>query len=100
MNAVLDNLLIAAVLLVSCCYALLKLGPGSLRRSILRQLSLILAAAPASWRLAGIARRLATASGKAPAACGGCDSCGSESASAAPPPSEINVPIGKIGRRT
>ncbi len=98
MNAVLDNFLIAAVLLVSCCYALFKLGPRSLRRAILRHLSLILAAAPSFLRLEGIARRLAAASGKTQAACGGCDSCGTESST--PQPSEVNVPIGKIGRRT
>jgi hypothetical protein len=97
MNAVLDNFLVAAVLLVSLGYALVKLGPRSLRQRILWRSSVILAAAPSFLRLAGIAQRLATASGKQ-AACGGCDSCG-ESSSAPQPPAEINVPIGKIGRR-
>ncbi len=32
MNAVLDNFLVGAVLLVSCGYALAKLGPRTLRR--------------------------------------------------------------------
>jgi hypothetical protein len=97
MNAVLDNFLVAAVLLVSVGYALVKLGPRTLRQRILWRSSLILAAAPAFCKLEGIAQRLAAASGKQ-AACGGCDSCG-ESSAAPQPPSEFNVPIGKIGRR-
>ena len=99
MNAALDNVLVAAVLLVSLGYALLKLGPRNLRQRILWHLSLILAAAPSYLRLAGIAQRLAAASGKTPAACGGCDSCGTESSSVPQSPSEINVPVAKIGRR-
>jgi hypothetical protein len=102
MNAVLDNSLVAAVLLASLGYALVKLGPRTLRKRILAALSLILALAPSFLRVAGVAQRLATASGKNQAACGGCDSCGTESSAAAqsPSPSEINVPIAKIGRRT
>jgi hypothetical protein len=99
MNTVLDNFLVAAVLLVSLGYALVKLGPRSLRKRILGQLSLILAAAPPFLKLAGVAQRLAAASGKNQAACGGCDTCGTESSSPQSP-SEINVPIAKIGRRT
>jgi hypothetical protein len=98
MNAVLDNFLVAAVLLVSLGYALLKLGPRTLRKRILGQLSLILAAAPAFLKLAGVAQRLSAASGKNQAACGGCDTCG-ESSPAPQSQSEINVPIAKIGRR-
>jgi len=100
MNAVLDNFLVAAVLLVSLGYALIKLGPRTLRQRILWHLSRVLAAAPSFLRLAGVAQRLAAASGKNQAACGGCDSCGTESSSVPQSPSEINVPIAKIGRRT
>jgi hypothetical protein len=99
MNAVLDNFLVATVLLASLGYALIKLGPRSLRQRILWRLSLIFAAAPWFLRLGGVAQRLAAASGKSQAACGGCDSCG-ESSPAPQAPSEVNVPIGKIGRRT
>jgi hypothetical protein len=99
MNAALDNVLVAAVLLVSLGYALLKLGPRILRQRILWHVSLILAAAPSFLRLAGVAQRLAAASGKSQTACGGCDTCG-ESSSAPQPPSEVNVPVAKIGRRT
>jgi hypothetical protein len=100
MNAALDNVLVAAVLLVSLGYALLKLGPRLLRQRILWQVSLMLAAAPSFLRLAGVAQRLAAASGKTQTACGGCDSCGPESSSVPRSPSEINVPVAKIGRRT
>jgi hypothetical protein len=99
MNAVLDNVLVAVVLLVSLGYALFKLGPRTLRQRILWQLSRVLASAPSFLRLAGVAQRLLAASGKTQAACGGCDSCG-ESSSAPQSSSEVNVPIGKIGRRT
>jgi hypothetical protein len=98
-NAVLDNFLVAAVLMVSLGYVLIKLGPRTLRQRILWRLSLIFAAAPSFLRFGGLAQRLSAASGKTQAACGGCDSCG-ESSSAPQPPSEINVPIGKVGRRT
>jgi hypothetical protein len=100
MDAVLDNFLVAAVLLASLGYALLKLGPRSLRQRILAALSGILAAAPSILRLKGAAQRLAASSGKSQAACGGCDSCGTEPSSAPQSSSEINVPIEKIGRRT
>jgi hypothetical protein len=99
MNAVLDNFLVAAVLLVSLGYAVFKLGPRTFRQRILGQLSLILAAAPSFLRLAGVAQRLAAASGKTQGACGGCDNCG-ETSSAPQSSPEINVPVAKIGRRT
>jgi hypothetical protein len=99
MNAVLDNFLVAAVLLVSLGYAVFKLGPRTFRQRILWHLSLILASAPSFLRLAGVAQRLSAASGKTQAACGGCESCGTESSSVPQSPSEINVPVAKIGRR-
>ena len=99
MNAALDNLLVGAVILVSLGYALVKLGPRSLRQRIFRYLRGILEAAPSFLKLEGVAQRLAAASGKTQAACGGCDGCGAEEDSE-PQPSEINVPVGKIGRRT
>ena len=100
MNAVLDNVLVTAVLLASLGYALVKLGPRALRKRILGHLSLILGSAPSFMRLKSVAQRVATASGKAQAACGGCDSCGTEASSVPQSPSEVNVPIAKIGRRT
>jgi hypothetical protein len=99
MNAVLDNLLVAAVLLMSVGFAVAKLGPRSLRRRILSALSRVLAGAPAFLKLGRIAQRLAAASGKTQGACGGCDNCGAESASPPQSSSEINVPVANIRRR-
>lgn len=99
MNTALDNFLVGAVLVASLGYALVRLGPRSLRQRILRLLSLILTAAPSFLKLESLAQRLSAASGKSQAACGGCNGCGSGSSSA-PPPTEINVPVGKIGRRS
>ena len=99
MNHLLDDLLVGAVLLVSLGYALAKLGPRTLRRYMLERLSRMLASAPAIFKLGGAAQRLAAASGKSQAACGGCDNCGSENSSAPKTSAEISVPVGKIGRR-
>jgi hypothetical protein len=99
MNPLLDDLLVGAVLLTSLGYALVKLGPRTLRRRVMDGLSRLLAAAPAAFRLGRAAQRLSAASGKAQAACGGCDNCGSESSPAPGSSAEINVPVGKIGRR-
>jgi hypothetical protein len=98
MNHLLDDLLVGAVLLLSLGYALARLGPRTLRMRMLEILSRVLAAAPAVFRLGPLAQRLSAASGKAHAACGGCDNCGSESSSPKEP-AEISVPVGKIGRR-
>jgi hypothetical protein len=100
MNAVLDNLIVAAVLLASVGYAVVKLGPRTLRKRILSALRLVLESAPAFLKLGSVAQRLAAASGKTQAACGGCDNCGTESTSVAKPPSEVSVPVAKISRRT
>lgn len=99
MNAVLDDVLVGAVLLISLGYALTKLGPRSLRKRIFAALGRLLAAAPAIFRLETVAQRLANASGKTQGACGGCDNCGSESSEAPPQHSEISVPVARIGRR-
>jgi hypothetical protein len=99
MNQLLDDLLVGAVLLLSLGYAFVRLGPRTLRTRMLEILSRVLAAAPAVFRLGRVAQRLSAASAKAQAACGGCDNCGSETASAPKVSAEISVPVGKIGRR-
>jgi hypothetical protein len=99
MNGFLDDFIVGAVLLASIGYAVLKLGPKTLRTRILTGTSQMLRAAPASLQLGGLASRLDVASGKNPGACGGCDDCGTESASAPPSSGEISVPVAKIGRR-
>ena len=104
MNSVLDNSLVGLALLASAGYAAMKLGPRSMRRSVLAASSRLLARAPSALGLRRLAGRLAAASaGKAQGACGGCDNCGSEptaqSAAQNSPTAEVRVPVAKIGRR-
>ena len=101
MNTVIDNSLVGLALLMSGGYALLSLGPKSLRRRLLAALSRAAARAPAILGLRRTSQWLAVASkGKAQGACGGCDSCGSEQAPAQKSPAaEVRVPVPKIGRR-
>ena len=98
MNAFLDDFIVGAVLLASIGYAVVKLGPGALRKRTLERLSALLRAAPAPLGLGALAQRLEAASGKNQGACGGCDNCGTESA-ASQSSGEIIVPVSKIGRR-
>lgn len=107
MNGILDNFLVGLALLTSGGYALLSLGPKSLRRRLLGALSRVTAGAPSFLGLRRIAERLAAASAaKSGGACGGCNSCGSEQGSAQNPPTgdgsaaEVRVPLAKVGRRT
>jgi hypothetical protein len=96
MNSVLDNSLVGLALLASAGYAVVKLGPRSLRQRMLAGLSRLIARAPLAFGLRRISERLGAASaGKAQGACGGCDTCGSENL----PQSEVRVPVAKIGRR-
>jgi hypothetical protein len=101
MNGVIDSSLVALVLLVSAGYAVLSLGPRSLRRRLLAALGRVTALAPAFLGLRRTAQWLAAASaGKAAGACGGCDNCGSEKTPAKESAAaEIAVPVSKIGRR-
>jgi hypothetical protein len=98
MNALVDDCLVGLMLLMSLLYAFAKLGPRNARRSMLAMLARVLQRAPAALRATSMAQRLAGAAGaKEQGACGGCDTCGSESR-AAPTPAEIRVPIARIGR--
>jgi len=104
MNSVLDNFLVGLALLASAGYAAMKLGPRSLRQSVLKGLSRLFAQAPTLLRLRRISERLdAAAAGKAQGACGGCDDCGSEQTQQAGAESsasaEVRVPVANIGRR-
>jgi hypothetical protein len=101
MNAILDNFLVGLALIASAAYAVASLGPKSLRRRLLGALGRVMARAPASLHLQRAAQWFTVASaGKAPGACGGCDSCESDQGPAhKPQESEVNVPVAKIGRR-
>jgi hypothetical protein len=101
MNAVLDHVLVGVLLLASLGFAAYKLGPRGWRTRALQILSRSFASAPRHLHLQSVSERLALAAvGKPKGACGGCDSCGSETA--ATPQSaatEVRIPAAKIGRR-
>jgi hypothetical protein len=108
MNGILDGSLVCLALLLSVGYALLSLGPRSLRRKLLAALSRAAVRVPAVLGLRGAAQRLSiAAAGKSQGACGGCDDCGTSAADAAQtqsptrdsPAAEVSVPVAKIGRR-
>jgi hypothetical protein len=105
MNSVLDNSLVGLALLASAGYAVMKLGPRSLRQRVLAGLSRLIARVPPAFGLRRISERLGAASaGKSQGACGGCEDCGSEQTPAQQdaqnlPQSEVRVPVAKIGRR-
>jgi hypothetical protein len=99
MNAVLDNLLVGVLLLVSVGYALYKLGPRRLSKRMLATLSRVMSAAPAFLKLGRAAQRLANAAGGPAGACGGCDNCGAEPSSPQASSGEIKIPAANIGRR-
>jgi hypothetical protein len=97
MSSVLDVSLVGLVLLASAGYAILALGPRTLRPRVYASLSRLLSRAPGWLGLVGIARRLAAAGGKSAAACGGCGTCGSEPAES--PTGEVRISASKIGKR-
>ena len=106
MNGILDGSLVCLALLLSVGYALLSLGPRSLRRKLLAALSRAAARVPAVLGLRRAAQRLSMAAdGKSHGACGGCDDCGTTDADATKsskrdaPAAEVRVPVAKIGRR-
>jgi hypothetical protein len=101
MNHGLDQVLVGLVLAASVGYALMTLGPRALRLRILSVLSRVAAGVPKSFGLSPWAQRLAAAAESKPkGACGGCDNCGSATSSTTQSaPTEIKIPVGKIGRR-
>ena len=106
MNGILDGSLVCLALLLSVGYALLSLGPRSLRAKLLALLSRAAARVPAVLGLRGAAQRLSiAAAGKSQGACGGCDDCGTSAADATKSATgesqaaEVRIPVTKIGRR-
>jgi hypothetical protein len=100
MNGVLDYFLVGLVLLVSAGYAVLALGPRTMRPRFYAASSRALARAPGWLGLKGIAGRLAAAGGKSAGACGGCGTCGSEPGAAdAKTDGEVRIAVTKIGKR-
>jgi hypothetical protein len=82
MNSALDYSLVGLVLIGSLGYAVVSLGPRSLRRRLMARLG-------------------READGKSQGSCGGCDDCGSAQEPAQKSPAaDVTVPVSKIGRRT
>jgi hypothetical protein len=101
MSRFLDDALVAILLVASVGYVCSSLGPKPLRQALRRALADLAARAPARMHLGALERRLRDAAGDG-GACGGCGSCAAEpndEGTSARPPSEIHVPVAKIGRR-
>jgi hypothetical protein len=96
MNGLLDDSLVGLALLMSAGYAVLSLGPRSLRRRIWGAASRALAHVPALGLHRLSARLSAAAADPAAGACGGCDNCGPVPQTPTP---EVRVPISQVGRR-
>lgn len=76
MQHLIDIGLVALVLFAAVGYAVLALGPKSLRKRIMGEAA------------------------KGGGACGGCDDCGTpKPVQSAVPGGEVRIPIGRIGRR-
>jgi hypothetical protein len=105
MHSVLDGILVGGVLFASVVYAVLSLGPRTLRARLLVGASVLLRRMPAHPRLHALAARLQSwASRRAKGACGGCDNCGSEKSPAVPSSrsefrSEFRIGVSQIGKR-
>jgi hypothetical protein len=110
MNKVLDNGLVALVLIASVGYALTSLGPKAQLRRLWTALAHLAARAPPRLHLGGVARRLEGAAAKRAGGCGGCENCEPEPAAGAKSSSaerraadsrgsEVRVPLEKIGKR-
>jgi hypothetical protein len=104
MNHWLDQSLVGLLLAASAGYALMTLGPKTLRKRILAGMSRLAARAPRVFGLSRWAQQLqAAAAAKSKGACGGCEDCGTGAGTAGgaqSAPTEINIPVGKIGRRS
>jgi hypothetical protein len=110
MNHWLDQAVVGLLLAASAGYALMTLGPKTLRKKILAGMGRLAAKAPRVFGLSRWAQRLqAAAAAKPKGACGGCEDCGTGTGTgtgtgpangAQSTPREINIPVGKIGRRS
>ena len=102
MHALLDEFLVGGALLASVLYALISLGPRTLKRGVAVRAAALIRSLPPMPGLRSLSRRLETAAAVKPsAACGGCDDCGSapapESSGSAEP--EVRIPVSAIGKR-
>jgi hypothetical protein len=98
----LDEFLVGGALLASILYAIISLGPRSLKRGLAVRAAALLRSVPAMPGLRSLSRRLQSAAAVKPTgACGGCDDCGPapapESSGSAEP--EVRIPVSTIGKR-
>jgi len=108
MAHLLDNLVVGLLLAASAGYAAFALGPKSWRAAVARGLAELAPRLPSRLGVRrGVQLWSTSWAAKAGGACGGCDNCGSESASkplsgatAAPNTAgEVRIGVAKIGRR-
>jgi hypothetical protein len=108
MNSFLDDALVGVVLAASVAYAVYSLGPRAWRPRLLTGAAALLGHLPKFVGLQAAMQRLeAAAAAKSKGSCGGCDSCGSEATPSGPSsssgrsatPTEVSVPLSKIGKR-
>jgi hypothetical protein len=98
----LDKFLVGGALLASILYALISLGPRSLKRGLAVRAAALLRSVGTMPGLRSLSRRLESAAVVKPTgACGGCDDCGSapapESSGSTEP--EVRIPVSTIGKR-
>jgi uncharacterized protein DUF6587 len=98
----LDELLVGGALLASILYALIALGPRTLKRGLAARAAALIRSLPTMPGFRSLSRRLETAAAVKPTgACGGCEDCGSapasESSGSAEP--EVRIPVSTIGKR-
>ncbi len=99
MSGWLDNVLVGIALLLGFGYATYSLGPKSWRGRWFKGAQAVLCRLPGA-ALQRAAARFEAKAAKTGGACGGCGDCGSttpKGASAAP--SEVHIPLAKIGKR-
>jgi hypothetical protein len=98
----LDKFLVGGALLASILYALISLGPRSLKLGLAARAAALLRLVPTMPGVRSLSQRLESAAAVKPSgACGGCGDCGSapasESSGSAEP--EIRIPVSTIGKR-
>lgn len=100
MQHLVDLLLVGLALIASTVYALIALGPKSLRKSAAAAVADLAARAAAIPGLRGPLQRYSLSlAKKAQGGCGGCDNCGSDQAAHPDAATESRVPISKVGLR-
>jgi hypothetical protein len=102
MHDLLDEFLVGGALLASILYALISLGPRTLKRGLAVRAAALLRSVATIPGLRSLSRRLEIAAAAKPTgACGGCDDCGSASApdSSGSAEPEVRIPVSAIGKR-